>query len=295
VVDRIAAEVNGEIILQSEISERLFQMKSSGAAPHESDAKVEQSILNSMIEEKLIIQYGKDKKIKIPEKDITNRIDQTRWGLGMDMDQFKTFLGKQGFSFDTYKKMLADQIMVQTVLSREVRSQVQIEPKTAREYYDTHKKEFIIPGMVKARHILRIVPRGASAGEEKEVLRKINEIRAELVDGLKFSAAAKVYSQGPSARKGGELGYVKPGQMVPEFDKIVFSLKPGEISEPVRTRFGYHLILVEDRKPPELPPFEKVKGQVLNRMYDNLVKEVRSEWLSTLKREAFIDKKETAK
>jgi len=295
VVDRIAAEVNGEIILQSEISERLFQMKSKGAAMNMSDAKAEQSILNSMIEQKLIIQYGRDNKIKIPEKDITDRINQVRWGLGMDMDQFKAFLEKQGFSFETYKKMLSDQIMEQTVLGREVRSQVQIEPEAAREYYDAHKEEFIIPGTVKARHILRILPRGASADETKEVLRKINEIRAEVMDGLKFSAAAKVYSQGPSARKGGELGYVQSGQMVPEFDKMVFSLKPGEISEPVRTRFGYHLILVEDRKPPELPPLEKVRGKVLDKMYDNLAKEVRGEWLAALKREAFIDKKETAK
>jgi len=295
VVDRIAAEVNGEIILQSEISERLFQMKSEGSAKNMSDKEAEQLILNSMIEDRLIIQYGKEKKIKIEEKEITDRIDQVRLGMGVDMEQFKMLLTGQGLSFEGYKKMLADRIMVETVLGMEVRSQVHIAPESAREYYDAHKEEFIIPGTVKARHILRPLPRGASAEDEKAVLDKINSIRAELVDGLKFSAAAKVYSKGPSARKGGDLGYIKPGQMVPAFDKAVFSLKPGEISEPVRTRFGYHLILVEERKPSELPPFEKAREKVLNKMYDNLVKEVRGEWITSLKRQAFIDKKETAK
>ncbi len=294
-VDRIAAEVNGEIILQSEISERLFQMKSEGAIKNMSDKEAEQSILNSMIEDRLIIQYGKDKKIKIEEKEITDRIDQVRLGMGTDIDQFKLLLKGQGLSFEGYKKMLADRIMVQTVLSMEVRSQVHIAPESAREYYDAHKEEFIIPGTVKARHILRMLPQGASAKEDKAVLDKINEIRAEVLDGLKFSAAAKVYSQGPSARKGGDLGYVEPGQMVPAFDKVVFSLKPGEISEPVKTRFGYHLILVEERKPSELPPFEKARAKVLDKMYNNLVKEVRSEWITSLKRQAFIDKKETSK
>ena len=120
----------------------------------------------------------------------------------------------------------------------------------AREIYDQRVRDTKDEIEVAASHIL--------VESEKEAL----EIAADLKNGSDFADLARQKSQGPSGVEGGKLGYFTKGRMVPEFSDVAFSLKIGEISRPIKTQFGWHVIKVTDRRKRKLPDFEKIKSKI---------------------------------
>ncbi|MBN2286260.1 MAG: peptidylprolyl isomerase [Tissierellales bacterium] len=118
------------------------------------------------------------------------------------------------------------------------------------QFYEANKMKFFQPERVSARHIL--------VKEESE----INEIREKIIEGLEFSNAAEQYSTCPSKKSGGNLGAFEKGKMVPEFEAAAFSLPVGELSQPIKTQFGFHLIMVDEKMPSQASDFEAVKDAI---------------------------------
>ena len=289
IIDRIAAEVNGEIILYSEVRERLFQMTSASGSADKSGKKDESKALENLIDEKLIVQLGKEKQIEVSEREVDAMAERFRVRVGASEEQFKKLLAAEGLTVQRYKEMLRDQLLSRKVISREVQGQVKLTDEDIAEYYKKHLDEFKTAPVIHVRHILLIVKEYASDARQKAVLNEIKRIRKEIIDGLDFAEAAKKYSEGPSGPNGGDLGKVSPGAMVKSFEKAAFALKAGEVSEPVRTRFGYHLIKVDSRVESKLRPLEEVRKEVENKIYKQIVSEVRADWIKRLKKAAFID------
>ncbi len=119
-----------------------------------------------------------------------------------------------------------------------------------KKYYESQKAKFTTPAMVGAKHILVKVDAAAKPEEQKAALAKIEGIKKELTGGANFEQLAEKYSDDPGSKsRGGDLGLFSKDRMVPEFAQTAFSLKKGEISKPVKTVFGYHIIKVYDFKP----------------------------------------------
>ncbi len=116
----------------------------------------------------------------------------------------------------------------------------------AREYFQTHRADFERPAMV----ILSFVdlPKVAAPEDEDDIVLRLEELASSVRDGEDFAELARIYSEGPSGPQGGDLGFFGRGAMDPAFEEIAFGLEIGEVSNPVKTRFGYHIIKVEDRK-----------------------------------------------
>jgi len=116
----------------------------------------------------------------------------------------------------------------------------------AREYFQTHRADFERPAMV----ILSFVdlPKVATPEDEDDMVLRLEELSSAVRDGEDFAELARVYSEGPSGPQGGDLGFFGRGAMDPAFEEVAFGLEIGEVSDPVKTRFGYHIIKVEDRK-----------------------------------------------
>lgn len=133
-----------------------------------------------------------------------------------------------------------------------------------QQYYEANLARFQHPeDLAKASHLLLKVTPEATAEESEAVKQRILEIRQEIADGkMTFADAAKKYSQDSSASQGGELGYFPRGRMTEAFEKAAFELPLGQISEPVKTEYGFHLILVEDRKQKGTDPLDAVKNEI---------------------------------
>jgi parvulin-like peptidyl-prolyl isomerase len=174
--------------------------------------------------------------------------------------------------------------LLANVLFQEMATNVKVDEATAQKYFDQHKSEY---ESVHARHILvrfkgSQLPLGAGKKEltEEEALAKAQEIRKKLEAGEDFAALAKTESDdAQTGAKGGDLGTFKHGQMVPEFEQTAFGLPVGQISEPVKSKFGYHIIKVEQHEvktfPEVRPELEKKMGPELARnALENLEKQV---------------------
>lgn len=153
-----------------------------------------------------------------------------------------------------------DELMINQWMKKQYEATV-VSDGEAKEFYEKNKVQFQKPAQVHARHIL--------VKDEAEAKKIIEELKPLKGDALKekFIALAKSKSTGPSGPKGGDLGYFSAKQMVPEFDKAVFALDIGKITEvPVKTQFGYHVIYLEDKKEASTVPYEKVKGQIMQNL-----------------------------
>ena len=137
-----------------------------------------------------------------------------------------------------------------------------MDDKEIWSYYDKNRASFRQPEQVKASQILIKTEPGWDEAKKSAARKKIDEIRAKLKAGQDFESLARTYSEDPSGPKGGDLGYIRTGQVLKPFEDALFALKPGEISNVVETSLGYHIIKASDRKPETTIPFEKVKDQL---------------------------------
>ncbi|WP_026895425.1 peptidylprolyl isomerase [Clostridiisalibacter paucivorans] len=138
---------------------------------------------------------------------------------------------------------------------RDLLNNAEVVEDEVTEYYNEHREQFTAPESVKASHILV-----SDEDKAKEIVKELNE-------GMSFKEGAKKYSTCPSKEKGGDLGYFSKGRMVPEFENAAFDMNVGDVSEPVKTQFGFHIIKVEDKKPAAI----KTLGEVRDQIYKQLV------------------------
>ncbi|WP_293982682.1 peptidylprolyl isomerase [uncultured Clostridium sp.] len=168
-----------------------------------------------------------------------------KFGKEMELDKTEEF--KEALESVT-KEILTSMAMNKAL------GDVTVTEEDAKKYYDENKDAFSVPPTVSARHIL------VSTEEEA------NKVREEINNGLSFADAAMKYSSCPSKEQGGNLGEFSKGMMVPEFEKASFDAEIGAISEPVKTQFGYHLIVVDSKNEGSVKSFEEVKNSVVNEL-----------------------------
>jgi peptidyl-prolyl cis-trans isomerase C len=144
----------------------------------------------------------------------------------------------------------AEENLLQRYAVQKVMDDVDVKDEEAKELYEQNKDKYISDEKVSAKHILV---------DDEE---KCKEIKEEIDNGLDFSDAAAKYSSCPSSKKGGRLGEFGKGQMVPEFEEVAFNMEEGEISDPVKSQFGYHIIQLDKKVPAEQKSFNEVKDQV---------------------------------
>jgi peptidyl-prolyl cis-trans isomerase C len=166
-------------------------------------------------------------------------------------------------------ELLINDFLTIEYIKNNVIKEINVSEEDINLYYKSHKNEFTVPEQVKARHILIRVDKSASEEDKKKAKEKAEALLKRIKNGEDFEKLASEFSEDPgSNKKGGDLGYFSRGRMIKSFEDVAFSLKPGEVSDVVETSFGYHIIKVEDRKPEELQPLEKVKDEVREKVFE---------------------------
>lgn len=157
-------------------------------------------------------------------------------------------------------------VLIAKLIQREVDNKIKIEDGEARKYYEDHKSEYKAPEMWRASHIL--------VSTEAEA----KEIQDSISNGASFEELAKEKSMDATATRGGDVGYFRKGQLVPEFEEAALGLNPGELGPIVHSQFGYHVLKLTGKKDSDIEPYEKVKARV----YEELKKEKRAELFEKL-------------
>lgn len=168
---------------------------------------------------------------------------------------------KQEYKVPAKMSMQAIRISPETLAENQ-----DVSPEEMKAYYEDHEQEFSLEEQVKARHILIQVGEEASDAEVEKARQEIEKAARSLKQGTDFARLATEMSEAPSADQGGELGWFGRNSMVQAFEEAAFALEPGEISDPVRTQFGFHLIQVTERREAGVQPFTQVQDEIRTRL-----------------------------
>lgn len=269
-VDRVVAVVGNEPILKTQVEVELFRMQSQGTQlptePREL-RRIQLQIIEELINGELLVQEAlRDTSIHITPEEIAEAVDvefrKVRESIASELE-FQAELRKSGFQTpDEYRRWLGDEqrrSLLQTRLIEQLRERGSLDPippteQEMRDYFEARKD---VAGRRPATIAWRQIVISPKPSDEAKVqaLAKADSIVLELRQGADFAVAARRFSMDPGSRDdGGSLNWFRRGQMQPEFEDVAFSrmMRPGVISNPVETLFGYHIIQVERAQPAEV-------------------------------------------
>ena len=249
------ATVEGEKISKDDLYD--FLVKASG-----------KEALEALIDEKVITLEAKKEKVEIDDKDIDKELDLYIENAGGE-EGLKNVLEQQGLTQDDLKADIVKYLSIRKM----VEPRIKITDEAIAASFEENKAMLDQPEQVEASHIL----------VELEDEAVIKEVAQKLKDGGDFAELAKEYSIDGSAESGGELGLFGRGQMVPEFEEKAFSMKVGEISDPVKTQHGYHLIHLTDKKEAKEAVLEDHKEEIKDKLFEEGLQTEYMAWLTEVK------------
>ncbi len=250
--DEVLATVGKESVTQADLN-RVVEGAQPNQRAYFSSPEGKRALVNDMANSLLFYLWGKDNKLQETEK-------------------FKETIA------ELEKRVITGMAM------EKILSDVSVSEQDVQAFYDEHKAAFEVPETVKASHILIQVSKDAGKKDWGEAKKKLVALRKDiLAKKISFEDAAKANSSCPSKARGGDLGFFAKGQMVPEFDEVAFKTKVGEISAPVKTQFGYHLVKVTDHKDSSIKPLDDVKDDIRQQLLQQKQRETLTSYIKKLR------------
>jgi peptidyl-prolyl cis-trans isomerase SurA len=295
VVDRIVALVNGEIITLSELEQMgkpYYDQVSQTSTAGEREEKIKKArmeVLGRLIENRLLEEEMKKRKIEVPERDVDATIQDVLKSSKLTENDMKKALAREGMTYSTYRQRVRDELGKMRLVSREIKSKIVIEDVVLRDYYQKNLEKFTDPLEVKIQQIFFPVPERASQEETAAVEREARPILERARRGEDFAELARKFSKGPEAGDGGLLGYFKHRELMPELEEAGFKLRPGEISDLVRSPAGFHILRVLERKGGEPRPFAEVQFKIREELSEAEAQKKFEQWMKELKSKAYIE------
>lgn len=254
-LDGIAAVVNDEVVLQSDVEEQLylFLMRSQNRPDSATIDTLRREILDQLIDEKLIVAEAERQGVNVPQSEVDEQVDkaisEARQRLGSDA-AFREQLQRENMTEaqlrQKYKREIERQIMAQRLVQKQVPPE-KVSAAEAEAFFKKHPDKFpMVPAELRLAVIQ--IPVEADSATESAALKRLRAAKKRIDSGERFARVAQEVSEDPaSARAGGDLGFFGRGQMDPAFENAAFSLPKGKVSDPIRTPFGWHLIEVIER------------------------------------------------
>ncbi len=271
---KVVAKVGEDPISRDLIYQRMHQyegMNPQGFKNKEADAmkKLAIGIVDQLIQQHLILREAQRLQITVTEAEVEQQYVRTQANVGSPAE-FEKKLKQGNTDPQTLKRDIRDFIMVQKV-DFALQQQIPVSEREIADFFEANKAQ-LVQDRLRARHIL--VENEMQAEEAFHLLK---------TGGKDFAEVAKLYSLDKGTKdKGGELGWFSRGQLVPEFEKAVFSLKPGEISRPVQTQFGYHIIQLEEIQPAKRQTLADHQEHITNILRSQKWQARKQDWLNQL-------------
>jgi peptidyl-prolyl cis-trans isomerase C len=291
---KVAAKVNGKPIfvdqLTPDVNKSLKKWKKYGMKQQtpELTLRLQKKALSKFIDDEFVIQAAQKTKVKDLDKKVDQKFQQMKKRYGTE-EQFADYLKKRNLTEKEVKANLTNQVHVDEYLEKQGITDPDIPEKDIREFYDSSPGNYERKESVEVSHILIKVDETAGPEGKEKAYIKIEELRKEILAGKDFAEMAKEHSQCNSAAGGGALGYKERGYMPKEFDEVAFTLEIDTVSDIVETNFGYHIILVTDKKPGGIAPYEEVRDFIKKYLQKDESQKKLAEHIAMLKEKATIE------
>ena len=284
------ASVGSATVTQEQFDQIWAQAKAQYASqqgappfPKEGTAQYDQlkaSIVNYLVQNELIKQQAADMKVTVTATQLDERVKQITEQVG-GQKKLDALLKKQGVTAEELRTQLEAQ-MLQEAVRTKVGQDAKVTPEQIKAYYDDpkNKAQFVVPDSVDARHVLV---------NTKAKAEKVQQLLAADNSDANWKKVAALYSIDPGSKdKGGSLGNFGPKRMVEEVDKVVFSIKPGTISAPFKSQFGWHVIEVTKKTPGSSKTYEEAKAMIEQSLKFQLQAKAWETWLAEAQKTADI-------
>lgn len=296
VVEKIAAVVDNNVILASEVEEKAAPLMVE--VSHMTDtskraaraAALRREVLERLIDDELIASQAAELRLTVTPEQVDSSIAEIKRQNNIDDKQLQDALHGQGMTMTAYRADLKKQLLRFRVINIAVGSKVTISEEDIRGYYNRHYKSGGANVQVRASHIFLTIPDGADAGVvgEKQTLgRKLVE---RATAGEDFAKLARQYSDDAATRgEGGDLGYFGKDLLPRAIEELVFSMKPGEIRGPVRADRGFHVIKLVDRKVIDAKPLAEVEDDIRMQLRQKEMDKQTKTYLADLRKRSLVD------
>jgi peptidyl-prolyl cis-trans isomerase SurA len=287
-LDRVVAVVGKEVVTWSELYKSMefeFAGRLSGISPEERRkilSRYEKDYLEKIIDTKLQLNEAKKKNIRVTRSELDAAVDEIRKRFGMSMDEFTETLKREGFTMREYRKKLAEQIIISKLLDREIRSRIVVTEKEIEDELGEKENAETPAEELRIRQILLLKPPGES---REAVEKRAAEIIKEFNEGESFESLAIRYSEGPNAKQGGDLGYIKKSSLAKPFLEALDGLEPGQISGAFWTERGLHILYLEDR----IRSVDALKDKIRERLTERKFRQKFRQWMKALRSREFIE------
>ena len=272
----VVAVVNGVAISRQDYQATLAHAERTFSPQPEERTALAQRVLEKMVTDELLIQHAHAQRIQVTSEEVDRKMREIA-EVGGGEAALEAFSETSGLSKARMRKNLERNLLIERLVER-TRVSLKVTEAEVGEYYRAHLEDFRQGDSVTLAHILF---RGSKSDPRK--------VRAEIKAGLAFEEAAKKYSDDALTKdQGGLLGTLKRGEMLPELEEPAFSLQKGEVSPPVKSPRGVHLLKVLERRPGSQRPLSEVKEDIRTRMLDSLVESKMKELAERLRREGNV-------
>jgi peptidyl-prolyl cis-trans isomerase SurA len=301
VIEQILVKVNGEIITQSDLESRQVNaIRQMGAQPT-TNAELAQlinqvtpDVVRTAVDETLMVQKGKELGYQLSDEQFEEVLDNLRAenDFADNVELAAALAESEGLTMTDLRRVMESQMLVSQVQQVEILNKVRMTDTEAREYYDQNMDEFTIPASATLREILVAVAAGGgriNAAAEESARTVAETTVARLRAGEDFATVAAEVSDSPSKANGGLIGPLLVSEYSEGIQELIAALEVGEVSDPVRTGQGYQLVMLAEHSDAEARPFEEVRENISNNVFNDRRTEEYANYLRTLRDEAIMD------
>ena len=285
---KVVAEVNGVAITQRELdigTNRLIpRTYYHRSVSPEKYREIEKKALEELINKELFFQEAKRLGLKAQKSEVKAQLENVKKRYP-SKKAFKEALKRNSITIDDLKERIKRDILIKKLQEKEVK--VTLTDKELEEYYNKNIQKFKKPESVRLKYIqIKFRPREPDFREKAKA--KANEALSKLKAGKDFAEIAWSYSDDMSKIKGGDLGVIHKGRLVPEIEKVAFSLEKGQMSGLIEDNYGFHIVLVEDKKPSTQLSFSEVKEKLRQELTDSYQTKNKEKLIKRLREKAII-------
>lgn len=288
----VVARVNGRPILRRDF-DLSVQIQFRGRSPANVGLKelqaVREKVLDRLIENELLYQKALKTEGPAPDKDVDAEYRKIRESFPSPAG-FSNALEENGVSETDFKDQIRRTLVVTHFVDRQVVGDVRITDEDAKRYYDQNPAEVVRREAVRLRQIVVRVPPDASMEDRAKARQKIEAIFKEVRAGGDFAVLARRYSEGPEASNGGDAGWLIKGKGPPSIERVAFTLAPGQTSDVIESRRGFHIIQVIEKRPEGPIPFDEAREKIRARLASRERQDKIRAYVDQLKEQARVER-----
>lgn len=294
-IEGIVARVGDRIITVSDYrtrrAEEINQIRAS-VPPEVAESRIrqmEEGLLDEMINELLLQDRADQLDLLISDNEVDAAVEQLKEQYGLPDDAaFEASLRESGLTRIEMEERLRATLLQNRLFGLELRSRSQLSDRELKRRYERDRERYRLPERAEVREIVLLIPEGSDEATRAELNRRAAEVYERALAGEDFEVLVSEYSEAPSRDRGGRIGTIARGELLPELDTGVFRSDAGAVLGPIQTRFGYHILTVDQRLPSEIPAFDEIKDRLREEQSAEAFQADLEAYLEKLRNQAYV-------